>query len=109
MKFRRWRCAPSCTSGFSIGIDDDHPRGSPVSHRRDDDDANDRVEELIEAYENERTRESPRPDDRRDPRDEDYAGARVRDNAGNIADEHFEDDNPAVVMANPVPADRCST
>ncbi|PGF15733.1 DNA-directed RNA polymerase subunit A' [Natrinema sp. CBA1119] len=88
--------------GFSIGIDDETIPGEAQS-RIDEtiDDANDRVEELIEAYENNELESLPgRTIDETLEMKIMQALSRARDNAGNIADEHFEDDNPAVVMAN---------
>ncbi|WP_121743833.1 DNA-directed RNA polymerase subunit A' [Natronorubrum halophilum] len=88
--------------GFSIGIDDETIPGE-AQERIDEtvEDANDRVEELIEAYENGELESLPgRTIDETLEMKIMQTLSRARDNAGNIADEHFEDDNPAVVMAN---------
>ncbi|ELY82473.1 DNA-directed RNA polymerase subunit A' [Natrinema pallidum] len=88
--------------GFSIGIDDETIPGEAQS-RIDETiaDANDRVEELIEAYENNELESLPgRTIDETLEMKIMQTLSRARDNAGNIADEHFQDDNPAVVMAN---------
>ncbi|WP_436346656.1 DNA-directed RNA polymerase subunit A' [Natronorubrum sp. FCH18a] len=88
--------------GFSIGIDDETIPGE-AQDRIDETitDANDRVEELIEAYENGELESLPgRTIDETLEMKIMQTLSRARDNAGTIADEHFEDDNPAVVMAN---------
>ncbi|ELY64925.1 DNA-directed RNA polymerase subunit A' [Natrinema versiforme] len=88
--------------GFSIGIDDETIPGEAQA-RIDETiaDANDRVEELIEAYENNELESLPgRTIDETLEMKIMQSLSRARDNAGNIADEHFQDDNPAVVMAN---------
>ncbi|QLK24779.1 DNA-directed RNA polymerase subunit A' [Natrinema zhouii] len=88
--------------GFSIGIDDETIPGEAQS-RIDEtiDDANDRVEELIEAYDRNELESLPgRTIDETLEMKIMQTLSRARDNAGNIADEHFQDDNPAVVMAN---------
>ncbi|MGQ3412570.1 DNA-directed RNA polymerase subunit A' [Natrinema sp. LN54] len=87
--------------GFSIGIDDETIPGE-AQDRIDEtiEDANDRVEELIEAYENNELESLPgRTLDETLEMKIMQTLSRARDNAGNIADEHFDDDNPAVVMA----------
>ncbi|ELY46821.1 DNA-directed RNA polymerase subunit A' [Natronorubrum tibetense] len=88
--------------GFSIGIDDETIPGE-AQDRIDETitDANDRVEELIEAYENGELESLPgRTIDETLEMKIMQTLSRARDNAGTIADEHFQDDNPAVVMAN---------
>ncbi|SDC99645.1 DNA-directed RNA polymerase subunit A' [Natrinema hispanicum] len=88
--------------GFSIGIDDETIPGE-AQERIDEtlEDANDRVEELIEAYERNELESLPgRTIDETLEMKIMQTLSRARDNAGNIADDHFEDDNPAVVMAN---------
>ncbi|MFA9415926.1 DNA-directed RNA polymerase subunit A' [Natrinema sp. HArc-T2] len=88
--------------GFSIGIDDETIPGE-AQERIDEtiEDANDRVEELIEAYERNELESLPgRTIDETLEMKIMQTLSRARDNAGNIADEHFQDDNPAVVMAN---------
>ncbi|WP_440766824.1 DNA-directed RNA polymerase subunit A' [Natronorubrum sp. DTA7] len=88
--------------GFSIGIDDE-TIPAEAQDRIDETitDANDRVEELIEAYENGELESLPgRTIDETLEMKIMQTLSRARDNAGTIADEHFEDDNPAVVMAN---------
>ncbi|ELZ25837.1 DNA-directed RNA polymerase subunit A' [Natrinema limicola] len=88
--------------GFSIGIDDETI--PEEAEKRIDEtiaDANDRVEELIEAYENNELESLPgRTIDETLEMKIMQTLSRARDNAGNIADEHFDDENPAVVMAN---------
>ncbi|ELY50707.1 DNA-directed RNA polymerase subunit A' [Natronorubrum bangense] len=88
--------------GFSIGIDDETiPKEAQDRIDETIDDANDRVEELIEAYERGELESLPgRTIDETLEMKIMQTLSRARDNAGNIADEHFEDDNPAVVMAN---------
>ncbi len=87
--------------GFSIGIDDETI--PPEARQRIDEtieDANDRVEELIEAYEAGDLESLPgRTIDETLEMKIMQTLSRARDNAGNIADENFTDDNPAVVMA----------
>ncbi|MFD1565519.1 DNA-directed RNA polymerase subunit A' [Haloarchaeobius amylolyticus] len=88
--------------GFSIGIDDE-TIPEEAEERIDETiaDANDRVEELIEAYENNELESLPgRTIDETLEMKIMQTLSRARDNAGNIADEHFDDENPAVVMAN---------
>ncbi|MEY7850315.1 DNA-directed RNA polymerase subunit A' [Natrarchaeobius sp. A-rgal3] len=87
--------------GFSIGIDDETIPGEAQA-RIDEtiEDANDRVEELIEAYERGELESLPgRTLDETLEMKIMQTLSRARDNAGNIADEHFTEDNPAVVMA----------
>ncbi|MDF9747442.1 DNA-directed RNA polymerase subunit A' [Natrinema salsiterrestre] len=88
--------------GFSIGIDDETiPEEAQSRIDETIDDANDRVEELIEAYDNGELESLPgRTIDETLEMKIMQTLSRARDNAGNIADEHFQDDNPAVVMAN---------
>jgi len=87
--------------GFSIGIDDETV--PDVAEERINEtitDANDRVEELIETYENGDLESLPgrTVDETLEMKIMQTLG-RARDNAGDIAEEHFDDDNPAVVMA----------
>ena len=87
--------------GFSIGIDDE-TIPEEAQERIDETiaDANDRVEELIEAYERGELESLPgRTIDETLEMKIMQTLSRARDNAGNIADEHFTEDNPAVVMA----------
>ncbi|QRV16689.1 DNA-directed RNA polymerase subunit A' [Haloterrigena salifodinae] len=88
--------------GFSIGIDDETiPEEAQSRIDETIEDANDRVEELIEAYENNELESLPgRTIDETLEMKIMQTLSRARDNAGNIADEHFDDENPAVVMAN---------
>ncbi|AFO55463.1 DNA-directed RNA polymerase subunit A' [Natrinema sp. J7-2] len=88
--------------GFSIGIDDETiPEEAQSRIDETIADANDRVEELIEAYERGELESLPgRTIDETLEMKIMQTLSRARDNAGNIADEHFQDDNPAVVMAN---------
>ncbi|MFU8867341.1 DNA-directed RNA polymerase subunit A' [Natronococcus sp.] len=87
--------------GFSIGIDDETiPEEAQARIDETIEDANDRVEELIEAYERGELESLPgRTIDETLEMKIMQTLSRARDNAGNIADEHFDDDNPAVVMA----------
>ncbi|MFC4553423.1 MULTISPECIES: DNA-directed RNA polymerase subunit A' [Halorussus] len=87
--------------GFSIGIDDE---SIPVEaqERIDEaiDNAYDRVEELIETYENGDLESLPgrTVDETLEMKIMQTLG-KARDSAGDIAEDHFADDNPAVVMA----------
>ncbi|AGB15101.1 DNA-directed RNA polymerase subunit A'' [Halovivax ruber XH-70] len=87
--------------GFSIGIDDETIE--PEAREQIDetiDDAYDRVQELIEAYERGELESLPgRTLDETLEMKIMQTLSRARDNAGTIAEEHFEGDNPAVVMA----------
>ncbi|WIV68574.1 DNA-directed RNA polymerase subunit A' [Natrialbaceae archaeon AArc-T1-2] len=87
--------------GFSIGIDDETiPEEAQARIDETIDDAYDRVEELIAAYERGELESLPgRTIDETLEMKIMQTLSRARDNAGNIAEEHFEDDNPAVVMA----------
>jgi len=87
--------------GFSIGIDDE-TIPSEAKERIDEtiEDAYDRVEELIGAYKRDELESLPgRTTDETLEMKIMQTLSRARDNAGNIAEEHFEGDNPAVVMA----------
>ncbi|GAA0670211.1 DNA-directed RNA polymerase subunit A' [Natronoarchaeum mannanilyticum] len=87
--------------GFSIAIDDE-----TVSQEARDrisetiDDAYDRVEELIDTYEAGELESLPgrTVHETLEMKIMQTLG-KARDNAGDIAEEHFDDDNPAVVMA----------
>jgi DNA-directed RNA polymerase subunit A' len=87
--------------GFSIGIDDE-TIPSAAQERIDETiaDAHDRVEELIDTYENGDLESLPgrTVDETLEMKIMQTLG-KARDNAGDIAGEHFEDDNPAVIMA----------
>ncbi|ESS09242.1 MAG: DNA-directed RNA polymerase, subunit A' [uncultured archaeon A07HN63] len=88
--------------GFSIGIDDESI--PPVAEEQVNeaiDTAYDRVEELIEAYEAGELESLPgrSVDETLEMKIMQTLG-KARDSAGEIAEEHFDDDNPAVVMAN---------
>ncbi|MFC4436333.1 MULTISPECIES: DNA-directed RNA polymerase subunit A' [Natrialbaceae] len=87
--------------GFSIGIDDETiPEEAQARIDETITDANDRVEELIEAYERGELESLPgRTIDETLEMKIMQTLSRARDNAGNIAEEHFSGDNPAVVMA----------
>jgi DNA-directed RNA polymerase subunit A' len=87
--------------GFSIGIDDETiPEEAQARIDETIEDANDRVEELIEAYERGELESLPgRTIDETLEMKIMQTLSRARDNAGNIAEEHFTGDNPAVVMA----------
>ncbi|GGN98313.1 MULTISPECIES: DNA-directed RNA polymerase subunit A' [Haloarcula] len=87
--------------GFSIGIDDESiPR--PAEEQINDaiDNAYDRVEELIETYERGDLESLPgrTVDETLEMKIMQTLG-KARDSAGDIAEDHFDDDNPAVVMA----------
>ncbi|WP_137283925.1 DNA-directed RNA polymerase subunit A' [Halorussus salinisoli] len=87
--------------GFSIGIDDESIPAE-AQNRIDEaiDNAYDRVEELIETYENGDLESLPgrTVDETLEMKIMQTLG-KARDSAGDIAEEHFADDNPAVVMA----------
>ncbi|GAB3020600.1 DNA-directed RNA polymerase subunit A' [Natronobiforma cellulositropha] len=87
--------------GFSIGIDDE-TIPDEASARIDEtiQEANDRVNELIEAYERGELESLPgRTLAETLEMKIMQTLARARENAGDIAEEHFDDDNPAIVMA----------
>ncbi|MFC7237580.1 DNA-directed RNA polymerase subunit A' [Saliphagus sp. GCM10025317] len=87
--------------GFSIGIDDETiPAEAEARIDETIEEAYDRVAELIEAYERGELESLPgRTLDETLEMKIMQTLSRARDNAGNIAEEHFEGDNPAVVMA----------
>ncbi|TYL39905.1 DNA-directed RNA polymerase subunit A' [Natronococcus pandeyae] len=87
--------------GFSIGIDDETiPEEAQARIDETITDANDRVEELIEAYERNELESLPgRTIDETLEMKIMQTLSRARDNAGNIAEEDFSSENPAVVMA----------
>ncbi|WP_115865339.1 DNA-directed RNA polymerase subunit A' [Halorussus litoreus] len=87
--------------GFSIGIDDETvPK--EAQDRIDDaiDNAYDRVEELIDTYQSGDLESLPgrTVDETLEMKIMQTLG-KARDSAGDIAEDHFDDDNPAVVMA----------
>ena len=87
--------------GFSIAIDDETvslEARERISETIDD--AYDRVEELIETYEAGELESLPgrTVHETLEMKIMQTLG-KARDNAGDIAEEHFDDDNPAVVMA----------
>jgi len=87
--------------GFSIGIDDESI--SPEAEAQIDeaiDNAYDRVQELIETYERGDLESLPgrTVDETLEMKIMQTLG-KARDSAGDIAEDHFDDDNPAVVMA----------
>ena len=87
--------------GFSIAIDDETIPPA-VRERIDDaiDDAYDRVEQLIETYENGELESLPgRTVHETLEMKIMQTLSNVRDNSGDIAEEYFDDDNPAVIMA----------
>jgi DNA-directed RNA polymerase subunit A' len=87
--------------GFSIGIDDESvPRTAEEQITEAIDNAYERVEELIETYENGDLESLPgrTVDETLEMKIMQTLG-KARDSAGDIADEYLEDDNPAVVMA----------
>ncbi|USZ69370.1 DNA-directed RNA polymerase subunit A' [Halorussus salilacus] len=87
--------------GFSIGIDDESIPAE-AQNRIDEaiDNAYDRVEELIETYQNGDLESLPgrTVDETLEMKIMQTLG-KARDSAGDIAEDHFADDNPAVVMA----------
>ncbi|WP_254279829.1 DNA-directed RNA polymerase subunit A' [Haloarcula marina] len=87
--------------GFSIGIDDESiPRAAEEQINDAIDNAYDRVEELIETYERGDLESLPgrTVDETLEMKIMQTLG-KARDSAGDIAEDHFDDDNPAVVMA----------
>ncbi|WP_254537110.1 DNA-directed RNA polymerase subunit A' [Halomarina litorea] len=87
--------------GFSIGIDDESvPREAEEQITEAIDNAYERVQELIETYENGDLESLPgrTVDETLEMKIMQTLG-KARDSAGDIADEYLEDDNPAVVMA----------
>ncbi|MFD1598763.1 DNA-directed RNA polymerase subunit A' [Halobellus rarus] len=87
--------------GFSIGIDDESI--PPEANEQVDeaiDNAYDRVQELIEIYEAGELESLPgrTVDETLEMKIMQQLG-KARDSAGEIAEDHFRDDNPAVVMA----------
>ncbi|MFQ3283915.1 DNA-directed RNA polymerase subunit A' [Natronomonas sp.] len=87
--------------GFSIGIDDESiEREAEEQIAEAIDNANERVETLIETYRNEELESLPgrTVDETLEMKIMQTLG-KARDSAGDIADDHFGDDNPAVVMA----------
>ena len=87
--------------GFSIGIDDETIEAEARAQIEETiNDAYDRVGELIEAYERSELESLPgRTIDETLEMKIMQTLSRARDNAGNIAEEHFTAENPAVVMA----------
>ncbi|GAB3681090.1 DNA-directed RNA polymerase subunit A' [Salinarchaeum chitinilyticum] len=87
--------------GFSIGIDDETISGA-AQERIDEtiEDAYDRVNELIETYRAGELESLPgrTVDETLEMRIMQTLG-KARDNAGDIAEENFDEENPAVVMA----------
>ncbi|GAA0651774.1 DNA-directed RNA polymerase subunit A' [Salarchaeum japonicum] len=87
--------------GFSIGIDDE-TISSEARDRIDEsvENAYDRVQELIETYENGDLESLPgRTVDETLEMKIMQTLSKARDSAGDIAEDDFDDDNPAVVMA----------
>ncbi|PSP60810.1 DNA-directed RNA polymerase subunit A' [Halobacteriales archaeon QH_8_67_36] len=87
--------------GFSIGIDDESiPREAEEQISDAIDNAYDRVEELIETYDRGELESLPgrTVDETLEMKIMQTLG-KARDSAGDIAGDHFDDDNPAVVMA----------
>jgi DNA-directed RNA polymerase subunit A' len=87
--------------GFSIGIDDESiPSEAKQQIDEAIDNAYERVEELIETYEAGELESLPgrTVTETLEMRIMQALG-KARDSAGDIAEEHFADDNPAVVMA----------
>ncbi|MDS0280595.1 DNA-directed RNA polymerase subunit A' [Haloarcula onubensis] len=87
--------------GFSIGIDDESiPHEAEEQINDAIDNAYDRVEELIETYERGDLESLPgrTVDETLEMKIMQTLG-KARDSAGDIAEDHFDDDNPAVVMA----------
>ena len=87
--------------GFSIGIDDESvEREAEEQIAEAIDNANERVETLIETYRKGELESLPgrTVDETLEMKIMQTLG-KARDSAGDIADDHFGDDNPAVVMA----------
>jgi len=87
--------------GFSIGIDDESvPEAAEAQISEAIDNAYERVEELIATYERGDLESLPgrTVDETLEMKIMQTLG-KARDSAGDIAGEHFQDDNPAVVMA----------
>jgi DNA-directed RNA polymerase subunit A' len=87
--------------GFSIGIDDESiPDEATALVDEAIGSAHDRVEELIEIYEADELESLPgrTVDETLEMKIMQQLG-KARDSAGEIAEDHFTDDNPAVVMA----------
>jgi len=87
--------------GFSIGIDDETvPKDARDQIDEAIDEAYDRVEELIDVYESGDLESLPgRTLDETLEMKIMQTLSNARDTAGDIAEEHFEEDNPAIVMA----------
>ncbi|ADJ16278.1 DNA-directed RNA polymerase subunit A' [Halalkalicoccus jeotgali] len=87
--------------GFSIGIDDESiPDAAGEQIDEAIQNAYDRVQELIETYENGDLESLPgrTVDETLEMKIMQTLG-KARDSAGDIAEDHFADDNPAVIMA----------
>ncbi|MXR51987.1 DNA-directed RNA polymerase subunit A' [Halovenus sp. WSH3] len=87
--------------GFSISIDDESiPPEAQAQVDEAIEEANERVEELIETYERGELESLPGRtiDETLEMKIMQTLG-QARDSAGDIAEDHFDDDNPAVVMA----------
>ena len=87
--------------GFSISIDDESiPEQAQAQIDEAIENADERVEELIEAYERGELESLPGRtiDETLEMKIMQTLG-QARDSAGDIAEQHFADDNPAVVMA----------
>ncbi|MEF8859386.1 MAG: DNA-directed RNA polymerase subunit A', partial [Halolamina sp.] len=87
--------------GFSIGIDDESiPPAASEQVDEAIDNAHERVNELIETYRAGELNSIPgrTVDETLELKIMQTLG-KARDSAGDIADDHFDDDNPAVVMA----------
>lgn len=87
--------------GFSIGIDDETiPEEAQKRIDETVEDAYDRVQELISTYEAGELESLPgrTVDETLEMKIMQTLG-KARDNAGDIAEEHFDDENPAVIMA----------
>ncbi|AWB27888.1 DNA-directed RNA polymerase subunit A' [Halococcoides cellulosivorans] len=87
--------------GFSIGIDDESiPEAATAQIDEAIDNAEERVQELIETYRQGDLESLPgrTVDETLEMKVMQTLG-KARDSAGDIAEDHFSDDNPAVVMA----------
>jgi DNA-directed RNA polymerase subunit A' len=87
--------------GFSLGIDDESiPDAAEEQIDEAIDNAYDRVEELITTYDNGDLESLPgrTVDETLEMKIMQTLG-KARDSAGDIAEDHFADDNPAVIMA----------
>jgi DNA-directed RNA polymerase subunit A' len=87
--------------GFSIGIDDESiPEAAETQIDESIDNAYERIDELITTYEDDELESLPgrTVDETLEMKIMQTLG-KARDSAGDIAEDHFAEDNPAVIMA----------